>query len=215
MLKGVIFDLDGVIVNTVPLHFKAWKKMFGEYQKKFNFDDYKDKVDGIPRLDGARAILNDASLDQLQKAAAKKQEYFLEFLDQEGVKVFEDALNLIKELKANHIKVAVISSSKNCLHILKKAKIDNLFDVIITGNDITKGKPEPDIFLSASKKLNLDPLECIVLEDAVLGVEAAKRGNFKCIGIDRYRHPQRLTKADLVVNTLKELKLEKLKALVK
>lgn len=213
MLKGVIFDLDGVIVNTVPLHFKAWEKMFGGYQRKFSFDDYKNKVDGIPRLDGARAILSDLSEGELKKAAAKKQEYFLEFLDREGTKVFGDALNLIKELKVNHIKVAVISSSKNCLHILKKAKIDNLFDVIITGNDIERGKPEPDIFLLACKRLNLEPSECVVLEDSVLGVEAAKQGNFKCIGVDRYKRPQRLTKADLVVDTLKELKLEKLRAL--
>lgn len=215
MLKGVIFDLDGVIVNTVPLHFKAWKKMFSEYKKIFNLEDYKKKVDGIPRLDGAKAILSDLSEEELKKAATKKQEYFLEFLEKEGVKIFEGTLNLIKELKDNYIKVAVISSSKNCLHILKKAKIDNLFDVIITGNDIERGKPSPDIFLLACERLNLEPSECMVLEDSVLGVEAAKRGNLKCIGVDHYRRPQRLIKADWVVNTLKDVNLKKLKTLFK
>lgn len=213
MLKGVIFDLDGVIVDTVPLHFQAWKKMFSEYQREFTFQDYRDKVDGIPRIDGTRAILKDISEEELKIAAAKKQAYFLEFLEKQGAKVFEDALNLIKELKDNHIKIAVISSSKSCLYILKKAGIDNLFDVIITGNDVKRGKPQPDIFLLASRKLNLEPSQCIVFEDSFLGIEAAKRGNFKCIGVDHYQNPEALlTKADLVVNTLKEVNLEKLKA---
>lgn len=215
ILKGVIFDLDGVLVNTVPLHFKAWKRMFNEYGKKFISKDYKEKVDGIPRLDGARAILKDLSQEELERAAAKKQEYYLEFLEKEGVEIFKGALNLIKELKDNNIKVGVISSSKNCLYILKKAGIDDLFDAIITGNDINKGKPHPDIFLLACKRLDLEPSECIVFEDAISGIEAAKRGNFKCVGVDRYHNPQRLMKADLVINGLLEVKLEQLKALLK
>ncbi len=213
-LKGAIFDLDGVLVNTVPLHFKAWKKMFGEYQREFSFKDYKDKVNGIPRVDGAKAILRDLPEERLRVAADKKQGYFLEFLEKEGVRVFEDTLNLIEELKNNHIKVAVISSSKNCPYILRKAGINKLFDVIISGNDIERGKPEPDIFFAAAKKLNLTPSECIVFEDSFLGIEAAKRGRFKCIGVDRYRKFQHLIKADFVVATLKEINLEKLEALL-
>ena len=75
-LKGAIFDLDGVIVNTVPLHFKAWRKTFTAYGKQFTFHDYKAKVDGIPRIDGARAILTDLSNKDLDKVASKKQSYF-------------------------------------------------------------------------------------------------------------------------------------------
>ena len=87
-MKAAIFDLDGVIVNTVPLHFKAWKMMFSEYGKEFNFDDYKQKVDGIPRMDGARAILTDLSDEELKKAADKKQVYFLEYLNSEDIPVY-------------------------------------------------------------------------------------------------------------------------------
>ena len=214
MLKGAIFDLDGVLVNTVPLHFKAWEKMFAGYGKSFTFQDYKKKVDGIPRLDGARAILKDFSVQQLEKATHEKQEYFLEFLEREGVEVFKDTLNLIKELKANNIKVAVISSSKNCLSVLKKANIYNLFDVIIPGGEVKKGKPNPGVFLLACKKLNFLPSECIVFEDSVLGIEAARRGNFKCVGIDRYRDPQRLAKADLIINKVSEIDVDKLEELL-
>lgn len=213
-LKGAIFDLDGVIVDTVPLHFKAWKKMFGEYKREFTFHDYKDKVDGIPRIEGARAILKDLPEEELEKAATKKQKYFLEFLETEGISVFDDALELIKELKTNNIKIAVISSSKNCHYILRKAKIDNLFDAIVSGNDIEKGKPAPDIFLLASKMLSLETEECIVFEDAMLGVEAAKKGGFVCVGVDRYKRPERLAKADLVINDLSKTKLEMLRQLL-
>ncbi len=212
-LQGAIFDLDGVIVNTVPLHFKAWQKMFTEYGREFSFADYKDKVDGIPRLSGARAILTDLSDQELAQAGSKKQDYFLKFLQKEGIQVYESTLGLIKVLKQNHIKVALISSSKNCLLILKKIGIDNLFEVIITGHDVKKGKPAPDVFLLAARQLAIAPANCLVFEDAVLGIEAAKRGNFKCVGIDRYQDPSRLTGADLIVNDLSEVTLERLKQL--
>jgi len=213
--KGAIFDLDGVIVDTVPLHFKAWKKMFSEYGKEFTFEDYKEKVDGIPRISGARAILAELSDEELEKAGAKKQGYFLELLETEGIEVYESTLDLIKELKQNNIKVAAISSSKNCLSILKKVGIDSLFEVIITGHDIKKGKPDPQVFLSACRKLGLTAQQCIVFEDAVLGVEAAKRGNFSCVGVDRYSNPARLMKADLIVNDLSQTDLEKLRSMIK
>ena len=212
-LKGVIFDLDGVIVNTVPLHFKAWKRMFNDYGKKFDFKDYKQKVDGIPRMSGARAILSELSQEELNAAAAKKQGYFLEFLKQEGIKVYSSTVNFIKVLKKNNFKVAVISSSKNCLFILEKARLVDLFDVIITGNDIKRGKPHPDVFLLAAEKLHLHPQECVVFEDALLGVEAAKNANMKAIGIDRYLKPERLKDADLIIKDLKEINLSKLKGL--
>jgi len=211
--EGAIFDLDGVIVDTVPLHFKAWKKMFAEYGKEFDFNDYKAKVDGIPRIDGARAVLTDLSQDELEKAASKKQVHFLEFLDIEEIKVYHSTVELIEKLRIAGIKRAAISSSKNCRHILERVALVDCFDVIITGNDIKKGKPEPDVFISASRKLQVAPEKCVVFEDAVLGVEAAKRAEMKCVGIDRYNSPQRLFKADLIVNDLIEIDIDKINSL--
>ncbi len=213
-LKGAIFDLDGVIVNTVPLHFKAWARMFAQYGHNFSFEDYKSKVDGIPRIDGARAILKDLSDEKLNKAAAKKQGYFLEYLESEKIDVYQTTLNLIKELRNQGVKIAVISSSKNCPRILKTAGLYEFIDVEINGSDITKGKPDPQIFLMAQEKLGLEVGECVVFEDAVLGVEAAKSGGFKTVGIDRHQDPQRLNKADLVVKDLGEVDFNKLKALI-
>lgn len=208
--KGAIFDMDGVVTTTVPFHFKAWKKMFNEYGKKFTFEDYQKYVDGIPRMDGARAILKDLPEDELEKAANKKQGYFLELLNKEEIPVYETTVMLIRALRSKGVKIAIISSSKNCPYILQKTGIDRITDAIISGNDITKGKPDPQIFLLASEKLLLKVKECLVFEDALLGVEAAKRGNFRCVGVDRTDNPQRLEKADLIVKDLGEVNYDAL-----
>lgn len=209
--KAAIFDLDGVIVDTVPIHFRAWGKMFSEYGRDFTFEDYKQKVDGIPRLDGAKAILTDLPDEEIKKACDIKQGYFLEFIEKEEIPAHEPTLRLIKELKTHSIKVANISSSRNCKRILKRIGVTGLMDVIVDGNDITKGKPDPQIFLMASERLNVAAGDCIVFEDAVLGVEAAKNAKMFCVGIDRYNSPERLKLADFVVNDLVKVDYNKLK----
>ncbi|NQU18994.1 beta-phosphoglucomutase family hydrolase [bacterium] len=208
--KAAIFDLDGVIVDTVPIHFKAWKGMFSEYGRDFTFEDYKQKVDGIPRFDGAKAILTDLSGEDIKKACDKKQGYFLESIEKDEIPIHRSTIRLIEELKSRSIKIANISSSKNCKPILKKTGTTNLMDAIVDGNDITKGKPDPQIFLMAAERLGVVSSNCIVFEDAVLGVEAAKRAKMYCIGIDRYNSPDRLKEADIVVSDLKELDYNKL-----
>jgi beta-phosphoglucomutase len=212
--KAAIFDLDGVIVDTVPLHFNAWKKMFGEYGKQFTFDEYKEKVDGIPRMDGARAILTELSSEELDKAAARKQVFYLELVKSEKITEYRTTRELIKELRQNGVKIAIISSSKNCPLILKTIDYYSLVDAEINGNDITKGKPDPQIFLLAAEKLGAAPEEAIVFEDATLGVEAAKNGGFVCVGIDRHSDPGRLNTADIVVTDLGEVDYQKLTQLL-
>jgi len=208
--KGAIFDMDGVVTTTVPFHFKAWEKMFNEYGKDFTFEDYQKYVDGIPRMDGARAILKDIPPDKLKAAADKKQGYFLELLNKEAIPVYDTTVALIKSLRSKGIKVAIISSSKNCPYILEKTGIDKLTDAIVSGNDITKGKPDPQVFLMAAERIGQDVNECVVFEDALLGVEAAKNGHFRCVGIDRHNNPDRLKKAHIVVKDLGEIDYEKL-----
>ena len=212
-LKAAIFDLDGVVVDTVPIHFKAWKQMFEEYGKTFTFDDYKQKVDGIPRRDGARAILTDLTDDELKKAANLKQTYFIKNLEKEEIPQFTTTIRLITNLLNDNIKCAVVSSSKNCPTILKRIGLFDKLGSVISGDDITRGKPDPQIFLMAAEQLGANPSECIAFEDAVLGVESAKNAKMHCIGIDRYSHPERLALADIVVSDLGEIDLAKVKAL--
>jgi len=213
--KGAIFDLDGVIVNTVPLHFKAWKKMFSEYGIDFTFDDYKSKVDGIPRYDGARAILKDRSEAEIKKAGATKQVYFVELIESEEVPVYTSSIDLIKELKSHDKKIAIASSSRNCKRILEQTKIIHLADAIVGGADFSRGKPDPQIFQMAADRLACPHQECLVFEDAVLGVEAAINGKMLCIGIDRYGNPARLAKANLVVDDLSRVDYNAIEELFK
>ncbi|NQT89989.1 MAG: beta-phosphoglucomutase family hydrolase [Candidatus Omnitrophica bacterium] len=213
MFKTAIFDLDGVIVNTVSFHFGAWKRMFSEYGADFTFEDYKEKVDGIPRYNGAKAILTDLDDAAIEEAGDKKQEYFLQLLDQEDIPVYESSVRLIKELREHGRKIAVASSSKNCKRILERTGTIELTDAIVDGNSLTKGKPDPQIFLMAAQKLSSAPNESIVFEDAVLGVEAAKNAEMLCVGIDRYKSPERLNKADLVVPDLAEVDYKTLEGL--
>lgn len=210
MLKAVIFDLDGVIVDTVPIHFKAWKKMFAEYGIDFTFDEYKAKVDGIPRTDGARAILKDLDDKELEKAATRKQKFYLEYLKADKIPAYDTTIALIKDLVKRRVKAAVISSSKNCKFIIDKIKLTKLLDAIVTGNDITKGKPDPQIFLLAAEKMKVNPKDCIVFEDAVLGVKAAKNAGMFSVGVDRYKDKSRLAEADIVISDAAELTADKL-----
>jgi len=211
--KAAIFDLDGVIVNTVPIHFRAWQRMFSEYGKEFDFNDYKEKVDGIPRLDGCRAILTDASDDIIKEASDKKQIYYLEYLNKEGVEAYQTTISLLKDLISRKIETAVVSSSKNCLLILERVGITDLFKVKLSGNDITKGKPDPQIFLMAAEQLGVDPKESIVFEDATLGIDAGKSAGMVCVGIDRDNNPHLFKKADIVVSDLGEVDFQKLESL--
>ncbi len=216
MFKGAIFDLDGVIVNTVPIHFQAWKKTFSEYGIDFTFDDYKTKVDGIPRYDGAKAILKDSSVAGIKEAAGRKQRYFLEFIEKEDIPVYTTSVDLIKEFKSYNKKIAIASSSRNCKRILQRVKIIHLADAIVDGNDIVvRGKPDPKIFHLAAQRLNLSSAECLVFEDAALGIEAAKNAKMRCIGIDRYNNPKRLAKANLVVKDLSKVDYKTIEELFK
>ena len=213
--RGGIFDLDGVVVNTVPLHFRAWQKMFNEYGRDFNFEDYKEKVDGIPRLDGARAVLTEVSADELEKAASKKQTYYLELVDRGEVEVYHTTIDLIKELKAKAVKIAAASSSKNCRYILEKTKTLEFFDAVVQGGQFRKGKPHPEIFLLAASKLGFKNTEVVIFEDAKLGVEAAKNGHMRCVGIAREGDREILKKADIIVGDLGEVDYRRLESLFK
>lgn len=208
--KAAIFDMDGVVVDTVPIHFNAWKRMFADYGHDFTFEEYKEKVDGIPRIDGAKAVLTKLSDDQIIEASNKKQEYFLEEIVNAPIPKYQSTIDLIFDLKSRGIKVAVISASKNAPSILERIGLIEKLDASVSGHDVTKGKPDPQVFLIAAERLGKAPSESIVFEDAVLGVEAAKRAKMKCVGIDRYGDRSRLEKANIVVSDLSEINYDDL-----
>jgi trehalose 6-phosphate phosphatase len=234
---GVIFDLDGVVTRTARVHAAAWKRLFdayleartpapGEDLRPFAKDtDCRLYVDGKPRYDGVRSFLesrgiklpygspeDDPGRETVCGLGNRKNRYFLHELEEQGVEVFATTVRLIHALRALGIKTAVVSSSKNCRGVLQAAAIGDLFDEIVDGVDSERldlrGKPAPDIFLEAARRLGIDPVRAVVVEDAISGVEAGRKGGFgRVVGVDRADQADALREhgADMVVKDLQEI----------
>jgi trehalose-phosphatase len=235
--KAVILDMDGVITQTARVHARAWKTMFDEYlqrrtiggqdeQEPFDIQrDYHQYVDGNSRDDGVRRFLasrgiqipdgdprEEPNWDTVAGLGNRKNAIFHNLLQEEGVQVYEDTVEQIQKWKREGRKIAVISSSRNCEAVLKAVSLLDVFDAKVDGNDVAelglKGKPSPDIFLRAAQQLGVEPNEALVIEDAISGVEAGRRGEFRLVvGVARGREatPYRQAGADRVVDDLREL----------
>jgi trehalose 6-phosphate phosphatase len=206
VLHAGIFDLDGVITDTAKVHFKAWKNTFDALlptKHLFSEDDYLHHVDGKPRLDGIVSFFqsrgmtvaqgessDDASEQTVHGLAKRKQDLFLEMLTRDGVPVFESTVAFIRQLRAQGLKTAVVSSSKNCQMVLEQAGLQDLFETRVDGASLDEiglaGKPAPDMFLEAARRIDVAPQHALVVEDALSGVKAGKAGGFGLvIGLDR------------------------------
>ena len=235
---GVVFDLDGVITRTAKVHANAWKQLFDEYLKKHSngdwqpFDkdsDYRLYVDGKPRYDGVESFLESRGIDlphgnpdddpdqeTVCGLGNRKNRIFHQLLEKEGVEVYEPAVRLVREILSAGMKTAVVSSSKNCKKVLEVTGISDLFQERVDGTDAEaldlEGKPSPDIFLVACKRLGINPGRAVVVEDAISGVKAGRRGHFGLvIGVDRTGHAEDLREAGAtaVVKTLGIVRVER------
>ncbi|QGY38790.1 beta-phosphoglucomutase family hydrolase [Pseudodesulfovibrio cashew] len=239
-LKGVIFDLDGVITRTAKVHAQAWETAFNEFLKKraeeknLRFEpfdrtnDYQNYVDGKPRFEGVLSFLKSRnvqlppgdpedppSLDSICGIGNRKNELFQDILRTEGPEVFQTSVALIEELKGYGIKVAVATSSRNCQLVLQLAGLEDVFqaqvDGVYSAEHKLKGKPDPDIFVEAARNLGLNPGECVVVEDAISGVQAGRAGNFGLtLGVARNVQGEMLLRfgADMVVSDLGEITVQ-------
>jgi beta-phosphoglucomutase family hydrolase len=237
---AVIFDLDGVITKTALVHAAAWKKMFdtylrfreeryGESFREFTHaGDYLPYVDGKPRYDGVASFLesrgiqipygdpeDDPENETVCALGNRKNVMFNQVLDEEGVEVYGSTVEILHGLKNAGVRIGVASSSKNCKQVLEKAGLMELFetrvDGIVSAEIGLKGKPEPDIFTTACDNLGVAYHRSVVVEDAVSGVQAGKKGNFGLVlGIAREKNTRELLigGADLVVEDLAEIGLE-------
>lgn len=204
-LKGIIFDLDGVLVDTVPAHMRAWQRLFDEEGYPFDERAYREKVDGRPREDGVRAVMADAREDRVLAAARRKEGYFRDLIKSGGIRVFDGSLAFLNACRALDYRLATASSSRNVRYILEQAGIAEYFTAVIGGDEVERGKPDPGIFLMAAAQMGLDASSCLVIEDAALGVQAAKAGGFYCVGIDRTGDGSQLVGADKIAADLGEI----------
>lgn len=235
-LQAVIFDMDGVVTRTARLHARAWKKLFDEYletrraggETHAPFDAVKDYlawVDGKPRYEGVRSFLEARGIDIPFGTEAdgpddetacglgnRKDRYFDRLLREEGAEVFESTVTRLKELREMGVRTGLVTSSKHGREVLELAGLTRLFDVIVDGNTAQerglRGKPDPDIFLEASRGLGTPPAGTAVVEDAVSGIEAGRRGGFaNVVAVNRGANREALEAAgaDLLVDDLAQI----------
>ena len=200
MIKGVIFDLDGVIVFTDKYHYLAWKAIADEENIYFD-EQINHLLRGVSRMESLNIILRKATKcyneKEKEELAYKKNEIYknyLQSLNKNNVSL--DVINTLKTLKEKNIKIAIGSSSKNTKLILSKIGLLDIFDCIVDGNDIKHSKPNPEVFLKAAEKLMLNPSDCLVIEDAAVD------GGFISVGIG---NASKYNKTKYKIDNVKEI----------
>jgi beta-phosphoglucomutase len=187
MIRGVIFDLDGVLVTTDELHFQSWIKLTNEEGIRFD-RRINERLRGVSRMESLAIVLERSpraySDAEKQALADRKNGYYQHLLTTlTPASLIPGSLAAVTELRRRGLRVAVGSSSKNTRIIMHQLDLLSYFDVIVDGNDIERSKPDPQVFLLAAERLGLPPAECLVIEDAVAGVESARRAGMTVFGI--------------------------------
>lgn len=210
-IKGVIFDLDGVLTDTAKYHYLAWQQLADEEGIPFNQVD-NEALRGISRRASLMLIIKDKpySEDQIQEMMERKNRYYVKLIQNISTKdLLPGAIALLSELRQAKIKIAIGSASKNAQTILDKLGIEDQVDAIADGYSVERPKPAPDLFLYAAKQLNLQPEQSVVIEDAAAGIEAAKAANMWTIGLGPV---ERVGSADVVLPDLAGVKWKELQA---
>ncbi len=207
MMKSVIFDLDGVIVSTDEYHYKAWKQLANREHIPFD-KTINNRLRGVSRRESLEIILEKSNKryneSEIKEMLEFKNNIYKDSLKELASKdILSNFNQLYKHLKNNNVKMAIGSSSRNTKRILKQINLLESFDAIADGTDITKSKPDPEVFLIAAKRLGVKPEDCYVVEDAVAGIEAAKAGNMTAIAINDAKKSEL---ADFRINNLLEIK---------
>ena len=213
-LKAVLWDMDGVIADTADYHYQAWKDVFGEMGVAFSKADFVPlfgrRHDAIIRF----ALGNSLSPEEENALSGKKQAIYRRRVSQNVIPL-PGAVALIKSLNQHKIKTAIGSSAvpENIDVIIRGLGIEDCFQAIAYGTEVAEGKPSPQIFQLAAKKLGVKPADCVVIEDAIAGVAAAKKAGMKCIAVTNSHPAQSLKNADLIVDTLEKVDISVLSGL--
>jgi len=185
--KGFIFDLDGVIVDTAKYHFLAWQRLAKGLDIDFT-EEENEQLKGVSRVRSLEKILawgnKTISQELFNELMGKKNEEYLSFIaEMDENEILPDVLRVLNLLKEMEQPISLGSASKNARTILERVNLRSSFNAIVDGNDVSKAKPDPEVFLIAAKQINIAPKNCIVFEDSVAGVTAANSANMISIGI--------------------------------
>ncbi|MDR0464436.1 MAG: beta-phosphoglucomutase, partial [Treponema sp.] len=202
-IDGAIFDLDGVLVDTAKYHYLAWKRLAAELGFYFS-EDHNERLKGVSRMRSLDILLETGgvtmSLDKKEEAAARKNAWYVEYLytlDESAL--LPGAKEFLVRLRENGICIALGSASKNSPLILERLNIAGFFYAVIDGNTVSKAKPDPEVFLKGAASLGIAPERCVVFEDALAGIEAAKAGKMAVIAVGKREN---LPGADRYISSL-------------
>jgi len=215
MIRAIIFDMDGVIVDSEPAHIEAEKQIMMQHGVKVTTEDLRSYTGTTAEFEFTDLISKYHLKTTPGKLIREKDVILFQLLEKKTPPT-KGVITLIKDLKQHGFKLGIASSGRGKLvfYFLKKLRIEHLFDAVVCAEDITHSKPHPEIFLKAAERLREEPENCVVIEDSKLGVEAAKRAGMKCIG---FRNPnsgkQDLSKADLTIDDFTKLESQRLKSL--
>jgi len=208
-IKAILFDLDGVVIDSEPLHFEAHKKILEDYGVELTLEDYLDfgVAKGDSNLYREVSERFGVSIDNKEMAKRKKQAYW-EILDKKG-ELMPGILEILQNFSKEYALAIVSSGVKVSVeHVLDKFNIKNYFKVIVTGGDVAKVKPAPDVYLKAMELFGYNKEDCIAIEDSETGVAAAKNAGIKCFAIPNdFTKKQDFSRADVVLSSIKELKI--------
>jgi beta-phosphoglucomutase family hydrolase len=204
MTKAVLWDLDGVLVDTAPFHFQAWQELFQSLGKGFAEADFR-RTFGLRNDAILGDILGELTPVEVERLAQKKEELYRKKIEGK-VTAIPGAVGLLRRLQQRGMKSAIVSSTtrENVRVVLSSLGLEGVFEAVVAEEDAPKGKPDPQGFLVAAERLGVAVGECVVIEDASGGVEAAKRAGMRCIGVTTSRPREGLAAADLVVDSLEE-----------
>ncbi len=215
MIKGIIFDVDGVLVDTEKIHVEAWENVFCPKGITLSKDDYEKGIgiadkEFLIQLKNQKKIPKNLDIGRLCK---EKEKYFLEIISN-GVNVIDGVVEILNFLKEKKFKIAAASNSKMVFvkNVLKYGGIKDFFDVIVARESIKEAKPEPEIYIKTLELLKLKKNEVIVFEDSEVGIESAKRAGIFCVGIETTQQYDKLKKSDII---LKKMDTEKIKDIIK
>lgn len=214
--QAFIFDLDGVIVDTAKYHYKAWRKLANDLDFEFTLEQ-NELLKGVSRVKSLEILLDIGGIElpenEKQKIMFEKNEHYLEFISKMGQEEILDGIyETLLFLKEQQIPFALGSASKNARLILNQLELIDLFDAIVDGNDVSLAKPNPEVFLIAAQKLGMDPQNCVVVEDAIAGIDAANAAGMTCIGIG---DKEALFEADYIFSSTTGLTTDLIKKLTR
>lgn len=207
MIKAVIFDMDGVIVDSMPMHLKIWKNIFEKRKIKFSIKIF-EKYNGTSTYEIGKDLIEKYSLNETPEDIMDEKLFYEEKFKDNEIKLFKEAIPTLKKLKKKGYKIALATGSKKHMvdFLLKKFDFGKYFDAIALNDEVKHSKPKPDIFILASKKLKINPKYCIVIEDAVNGVIAGNKAKMKTVAITTtFKKNVFKNNTDYIINNLKEL----------